>query len=437
MEQTKTEKQGWLLKLEEESWQAELIISGLAIFGSVQLPGLISEFGQWALTYFSEEICGLIYFIQLYLFVAANFLMLAFIGHFILRAIWIGLIGLNSVYPEGIKAEGGALSKVYTENFKKDFSFEKKGIEQIDATCSLVFAVATYVLLISMVIIIDLIILYGIKLLLDLFLPPSVIDILGIVLMVALLIPSFIMVYCNTEKNKKDDKLQLLAYRLNYGFGKVITHVFQKPLTFIGMVFMSHIDLKKYIFRMLLLITPIAILSMYNIIQSKSIGLANPDIIYRDYWYYESSASENYEENITENSKRIFSTIIPSELIEGNMMKIFIPVFTNEENNQIALCGEYQEEENLSKQDNRWKESLFRMNCYKQYHRITVNEKEYHPDFVEYHHPHKKEFGVLTYIPTDDFKKKERNFLRVEKLTIDSAIVYRTMVIPFWFGGGY
>ena len=54
-QKTSTDKPNWLLKLEQESWQAELIISGVAILGSLQLPDLIDRLGEWALIYFSAD----------------------------------------------------------------------------------------------------------------------------------------------------------------------------------------------------------------------------------------------------------------------------------------------------------------------------------------------------------------------------------------------
>ena len=50
MENQPINKPDWLVNLEQESWQAELIISGLAILGALQLPGLIDRFGQWMMT---------------------------------------------------------------------------------------------------------------------------------------------------------------------------------------------------------------------------------------------------------------------------------------------------------------------------------------------------------------------------------------------------
>ena len=83
-------------KLEQESWQAELIISGVAILGALLLPELVDRFGQWALIYFSEDLgLFLILFLFSQYFICGS-LIFGFVVHFILQGIWIGLIGLNS-----------------------------------------------------------------------------------------------------------------------------------------------------------------------------------------------------------------------------------------------------------------------------------------------------------------------------------------------------
>ena len=50
MEEKNKNNSNWLNKLAQESWQAELIFSGIAIYGSLQLPAIINNLGDWAVT---------------------------------------------------------------------------------------------------------------------------------------------------------------------------------------------------------------------------------------------------------------------------------------------------------------------------------------------------------------------------------------------------
>ena len=73
------EKPSWLLKLEQESWQAELIVSGVAILGTLQLPNLVDRLGQWALIYFSEDLGLVLLFLLNFLYFICAILIFGFI----------------------------------------------------------------------------------------------------------------------------------------------------------------------------------------------------------------------------------------------------------------------------------------------------------------------------------------------------------------------
>jgi len=70
----------------------------------------------------------------------------------------------------------------------------------------------------------------------------------------------------------------------------------------------------------------------------------------------------------------------------------------------------------------------------KDYHKIYVNDLPYTFELVKFTHPHRSSKGVITYIPTEKFKKG-KNILRVDKIRDKENTVYRTMMIPFWFEG--
>ncbi len=108
-----SDKPKWLRKLERESWQAELIISGAAIFGSLQLPALLERFQYYLLLNYEESALILWFYASVYWALVVYLLIFLFIYHFVIRALWIGMVGLNSVYPEGF-----APNKLSSEDFQ-------------------------------------------------------------------------------------------------------------------------------------------------------------------------------------------------------------------------------------------------------------------------------------------------------------------------------
>lgn len=428
-----TEKPNWLLNLEKESWQAELIISGLAIFGSLQLPDLIDRFGQWGMTYFSADLGLFLTMFLVYLHFASGILIFAFISHFILRAVWIGFIGLNSVYPEGIKTEGGMYSKIFMEKFKADYVHKNYGIEALDKFCSSVFGVCTLVILFSLAFCTSVLIMYGFHLVVNALLPPEVNRMLVYVLAILAFIPLVTVAVLKQKKYEQNEKLQGRFYRFFNWFSIIIMPIFRRPALYLSFLFSTNLKVKQYIFSLLGLFILLYGFGIYRLIDSGNILMIVPDAFYESYARADRTNAENYEEYLTDESAPIYSAIIPSKLIEGNMMNVFIPIFSNEETIYDEYCAAHAEVDAAKKDGNRAARWQYYTDCYHKYHRIQVNDQLYDLELIKFTHPHRSSEGVLTYIPTDKFKVG-KNILKVEKM-MKGDTVYRTMLVPFWFGG--
>ncbi len=138
MDEIKTSKPKWLRKLERESWQAELIISGAALLGSLQLPGVLENFQHYLLLNYERASLQLWFFATSYWALFVYGLVLLFVLHFIVRALWIGLVGLNSVYPDGI-VETALSSKDYQQKVKAEYGDIDGFIDRLDRMASGMF----------------------------------------------------------------------------------------------------------------------------------------------------------------------------------------------------------------------------------------------------------------------------------------------------------
>ena len=65
MDKTKPE---WLQALEAQSWQAELIASGLAIYGSLSMGVYLDGLAEWAVLRFNDRILNILYFFFFYIY---------------------------------------------------------------------------------------------------------------------------------------------------------------------------------------------------------------------------------------------------------------------------------------------------------------------------------------------------------------------------------
>jgi hypothetical protein len=131
MDTTENQKPKWLRKLERESWQAELIISGAALLGSLQLPGILEKFQHYLLLNYERASLQLWFFATSYWALFVYGLVFLFVFHFIVRALWIGLVGLNSIYPDGI-IETSLSSKDYQEKTKAEYGDIDGFINRLD-----------------------------------------------------------------------------------------------------------------------------------------------------------------------------------------------------------------------------------------------------------------------------------------------------------------
>lgn len=133
----------WLDSLQQESWQLELIISGVAIFG------LISSFDPF-LEFFASLSMKIQDMLYLQILVSMGFsviilslyaLTFCLILHIILRGLWIGAIGLR-YFSGDIDYKSLKYTDRFTNYLKNKIGSFDKYIGKLEDFCSLIFAVS-------------------------------------------------------------------------------------------------------------------------------------------------------------------------------------------------------------------------------------------------------------------------------------------------------
>ena len=431
MEEAEIKKPKWLKKLEQESWQAELLISSAAIYAAFQLPELINRLSNWAVTYFSFEDAYWNYVLIMYLSFAVVMLIVSFVTHLILRTIWIALIGLNSVFPDGINPEGGTYSKYYMEKFIADVQIKPNNIHQLDNFCSGIFAFCAVMTLTFLVFSFDIAVVFFLKKILEQFVPAIILTgILYLLGGIIMLLP-LLMLYVNTEKNKKNEQLQHNAYKAYRFITIPMMHVFYQPMAYVGSIFTSNIELKRYWKSLFFSFIVLQILVVTYFIKPIKLQLSAKHI-HSDYERTDRLLPNCYETNLLSEDDIILSAVIEREQISGPLMKVFVPIFPNEEKKIDEVCGIYEAPDSLERAERHQLSRTFYLDCYQQYHQFYVNDSLYQADILKFEHPHRSTDGIITYLPTDHFNKG-KNMLTVKKVHPDSTLVYRTMNVPFWF----
>ncbi len=134
---TKASFKKLLEKLQEESWQLELLISGFAIFGLFQTIDPLREAAVQAravenmYSFFTLQVVAVSCYILLF-----NLLL-----HVILRGLWIGALGLRYVSGD-IDYEKLNYSKKFTNYLKRKVGSFDRYISTLEDYCSVIFAVS-------------------------------------------------------------------------------------------------------------------------------------------------------------------------------------------------------------------------------------------------------------------------------------------------------
>ena len=127
------------------TWEVELLISGVAVFAMLQLPGQLDD-ALFALEprlgsdWRQILILGYIYGKS-----AAMILATTFVLHLLLRARWIALVGMHSVYPKGILLEKLRMGPIQNEVERELDQPIPERIERADNLATTVFAIGALI----------------------------------------------------------------------------------------------------------------------------------------------------------------------------------------------------------------------------------------------------------------------------------------------------
>ncbi|MDN5924748.1 MAG: hypothetical protein L0H70_07095, partial [Xanthomonadales bacterium] len=123
------------------TWEVEMLISGAAVFAVLQLPSwLTHQVFHW-LPRLNDDWGGALSTLYIYLMSATVMLALTFIFHLALRAHWIALIGMHSVFPGGIRWANARMGPVQLAVEQKRLGSVARAVDRADNRATVVFAV--------------------------------------------------------------------------------------------------------------------------------------------------------------------------------------------------------------------------------------------------------------------------------------------------------
>lgn len=124
------------------TYEMELLVSGAVVFGLFHLPPILEH------TFASVQagLSGDLYLVgtlaQTYFMLMVYGLIVAFVLHLVIRGFWIGLLGLESVFPAGIRWHKVKVGPFIAASYKKKIGSLARSVERVDNLCSMIFSFA-------------------------------------------------------------------------------------------------------------------------------------------------------------------------------------------------------------------------------------------------------------------------------------------------------
>lgn len=122
------------------TWEMELLISGVTVFAMLQLPGLMDQAYLALSPRLDQDWEALSRLLFTYSKMSVLILSAAFVLHLSLRGYWVALVGMNSIYPDGVvwdRLKVGSIQRRWIE--RRGISMADR-IESADNRASIVFA---------------------------------------------------------------------------------------------------------------------------------------------------------------------------------------------------------------------------------------------------------------------------------------------------------
>lgn len=411
-ERTKVKKPKWLKVLEKQSWQAELIVSGLAIIGTLQLPSLIKDLEKYAIYSAPEKLLEISLGIFLVFYIIAQSLIIGFLVHFILRAFWIGMLGLVSAYPQGINWDYKTyMSPHFLAKLREDLPDVNVFNKRLDDFCSLIFSLSSLLSILYLPIMIFGLIIMGIAHLIHLGFPNVSYFKIALILISIFLTPSIISNVFHHKKLRDKSWVKKIQFPLYKMTTLLLINIFYLPFHYITYIFQSNVGQYKfglYFFVPVFLI----VFSLGSVVKDSKMKLLEYDY----FQVYQNQQTEwypnQYEENL--NGDIPLGITIPSYEIHSDFIQLFIPRMKREDSSIDRVCnGRYKKNDDLNLIQNDSVKLVWMNECFPKYYQVYINDSlQTDLEYLSHAYPHTSAKGYITFLSTQNCKKG-KNVIRV------------------------
>ena len=372
---------GWLERVAEQSWEPELLISGLAIFATSQLPDFIMkgwyyyDFNLKVSDSFIDEMIPIL--ITSAAISAIEILYFAFIIHFVIRAFWVGMIGLNSVFPKGIQYQKLETSEYYKVEMEKRLGSSKDFLLATDKAASVIFSIAFSIVMLLTSIGLLYLIFFLLMNITKLLMSASVFEVYTTV-MLALLILFFLAMgviglVLNMKKYRENPKTAELHFKFTWFGSHLVYPLFVKPINHLILIFISNIPLKKYhTVNAIFMVTFFGML-IFRMLSVMDVQLFNSRDYYVEYSNVAVLNTDRYLESFT--GEYVREPMLDEKVIKsGSFLGLYIPYSKLLDTKLSAICEYEEPADSLYRFERRAMLNQSRIECANQFYSFSIND---------------------------------------------------------------
>lgn len=425
-------------KLQQESWQLELIISGFAIFG------LVSAYNPIKIAIVQTRNNDQLYYTVLLTiaFIACSILIFNLLIHVVLRGLWIGSLGLRYISGD-IDFETLNYHPRFTKYLKKRIVSFDKYVATLENYCSVLFAISfllIFYVLSFFLIIGSLLVCINLIIQNESF-PETLRTFIGISLILFILLGAFLTFidFITQGFLKKKKWLSKFYFPFYWVFSFITLSFLYRPLVY------NFLD-NKFGKRLSFILVPVYI----GIFAFTTITYKNSN--YFEYIQQSATvhlAQSKYESELLNERDFIKNASIQSKVITDPYIKFF-KIFSEKVENKV-----YQYNPSLKpKEDKRGfrssmkltftrtrklsskaKDSLAKkyLNTFNIMHSVYIDNVKYNTQFLTGANK-QKQLGFETYISTKNLSEG-KHMLQLKRLKIkkQDTVEVTDVTIPFWY----
>ena len=433
---TKPEFKKLLHKLQEESWQLELLISGFAIFGLFTAIPTITESLKEAEN--NRQVYTFV--ISLVATISCYILIFNLLLHVLLRGLWIGALGLRYVSGD-IDYDSLKYSQKFTNYLKKRVGSFDKYIGTLENYCSVIFAISFllifYVLAITFTVLA--ILLIANLLISNDDLPSWLSHGVGIPLIVFIVFGMFFTLidFLTLGFLKKKKWLSIIYFPVYRVFAFITMSFLYRPLVY---NFLDNTFGKRLSFALVPFYILIALATTLKYNVSNFLG---NDMTSNEY----VANNNNYEDLLYDSDGFIDDVAIQSKVITDNYVKVFVLFSENIEDNVFKFNPKLEPDEdsrglrsdiifgnNVNFKSGE-RDSLRRayLKTFNDMYSVKIDTITYDADFI-IAKSKKGNLGFETYVSTKDLIEG-KHILKVNRLRIRKGDTtnWNMSKIPFWY----